>query len=401
MAREGPESNLYGIFTRRLRYSSSMNFRQQHRDFMGYASAVLAVVACTLAGFAMRPRFDIVNVAMVYLLAVVIVSMRTSRGPAILCAAASVAVFDFLFVPPEGTLTIQDAQYLLTFVIMVGVTVVISGLMAKSERENAERTALAVEAETERIRSTLLASISHDLRTPLSVIAGAASSLAERGEQIASAEREALARSLYGQARDMSEQVDKVLQMTRLEMGTIALKRDWASLPEIVGSVLSRLAERLARHTVVLDLPPDLPLMRVDAPLIEQVLVNLLENAARHTPTNTLVHIRALLATVKPSAASNRSAASAPSTQELVVSVEDFGPGLEDRDVERIFDKFYRREAEGPVAGVGLGLAICRAIVMLHGGRIWAEQIPGGGTAFRFALPVEPAPQAPAEGPES
>jgi two-component system sensor histidine kinase KdpD len=174
--------------------------------------------------------------------------------------------------------------------------------------------------------------------------------------------------------------VDKVLQMTRMEMGAIVLERDWAAVPEIIGSVLSRLRERLAAHRLVVDVPPDLPLVHVDAALIEQVLANLLENAARHTPAGTLVHVRVL-----------------PSPTEQVVSVEDLGPGLDDRDIERVFDKFYRHAVEGPVSGAGLGLAICKAIVSLHGGRIWAEQIPGGGTAFRFALKVEPVPQMPDE----
>ena len=349
----------------------------------GYAGAVLAVLLCTLAGTAMSPRFDIVNIAMVYLLAVVVIAMRFSRGAAVFSAAASVAVFDVLFVPPEGTLSIEDAQYLLTFAVMLAVALVISGLIERSRREQEARGAIAIQAETERLRSTLLASISHDLRTPLAVMAGASSGLAERGERMSAEERAALARSLYEQARELSARVDKVLQMTRIEMGGMTLERDWASISELAGSVLARLAERLASHRLVVELPADLPLLYVDAPLIEQVLANLLENAARHTPAGTLVHLKAKA-----------------EGRELIVSVEDFGPGLEDRDIERVFDKFYRREAEGGMegaAGTGLGLAICRAIVTLHGGSIRAEQIPGGGSAFRLALPLQAAPQMPGE----
>jgi two-component system sensor histidine kinase KdpD len=367
----------YGIFTRRLRYSVRMD---KLRNWAGYASAAGAALACSLIGVAMEPRFDIVNIAMVYLLAVVVIALRCSRGAAIFSAAISMAAFDFMFVPPAGTFTVHDAQYLLTFAIMLVVALVISELMARSQRENAARTELAVEAETEKIRSALLASISHDLRTPLAVIAGASSSLAQGGERISSEERAALAQSIYGHARDISEQVDKVLQMTRFEMGPITLTRDWTAISEIVGSVLARLAERLSAHKLLLDIPPDLPLVHVDATLIDQVLSNLLENAARHTPPGTVVRVRAQV-----------------QAKDLVVSVEDFGLGLDDRDIERVFDKFYRREKEGSVTGVGLGLAICRAIVTLHQGRIWAEQMPGGGTVFRFALPLQQAPLAPAE----
>ena len=350
------------------------------RPWIGYACAAGAALLCTLVGLAMVPRFDIVNVAMVYLLAVVVIALRFSRGAAILSSVLCVAAFDFMFVPPQGTFTVDDVQYLLTFAIMLAVALVISGLMESGRRQAEARAALALEAETERIRSTLLASISHDLRTPLAVMTGASSSLAEGGERLSVEERNALAKSIYDQARDMSEQVAKVLQMTRLETGAIELERDWAAIPEIAGSVLARLSQRLSGHRVVVDIPVDLPLVRVDATLIDQALANLVENAARHTPAGTLVRVRA----------QRRGS-------ELVVSVEDFGVGIDDRDIDHVFAKFHRGASEGPGGGVGLGLAICRAIVRLHGGKTWAERLPGGGTAFRFTLPVEEAPRPPAE----
>jgi two-component system sensor histidine kinase KdpD len=367
----------YGIFTRALRYSGRMDMA---RPWIGYASAAGAALLCTLLGLAMAPRFDVVNIAMVYLLAVVVIALRFSRGAAILSSVLCVAAFDFMFVPPQGTFTVDDVQYLLTFAIMLAVALVISGLMARGRRQAEARAALALEAETERIRSTLLASISHDLRTPLAVMTGASSSLAEGGERLSPQERIALAQSIYGQARDMAEQVAKVLQMTRLETGGIALERDWAAIPEIAGSVLARLSERLAGHRLMVDLPADLPLVRVDATLIDQALANLVENAARHTPAGTVVQVRG----------QHRG-------NELVVSVEDFGIGIDDHDIERVFDKFHRGASAGAGGGVGLGLAICRAIVRLHQGKAWAERIPGGGTAFRFTLPVEEAPRPPAE----
>jgi two-component system sensor histidine kinase KdpD len=346
----------------------------------GYAWAVGATAACTLAGLAMRGRFDLVNIAMLYLLAVVIVALRYSRGPAILTSVLCVAAFDLVFVPPAGMFTVDDAQYLLTFAIMLAVGLIISRLTESVRAQAKAQAQLEVDAQTERIRSALLASISHDLRTPLAVMCGASSSLAERGERLGAAERQALAKSVFDQAREMSEQVAKVLEMTRLEAGAIALKPDWDSLGEIAGTVLEHLRERLAEHRVIVELPEDLPLVRVDAALIDQVLANLLENAARHTLPGTLVRLRA-----------------ATNGGELVVSVEDYGPGLADSDVERVFAKFHHGAAEGTAGGVGLGLAICRAIVRLHGGRAWAEQLPGGGTAFRFTLPLEAQPAVPAE----
>ena len=347
--------------------------------WVGYGWAIAATAGCTLVGLAMRPRFDTVNIAMVYVLAVVVVALRYSRGAAVLTSLASVAAFDVVFVPPHGAFSVEDAQYILTFAIMVTVALVISGLTHRNRAQAEARARLAIEAETERVRSTLLASISHDLRTPLAVMAGASSTLAERGERMQPAERQALARSLFSQSREMSERVAKVLQMTRLEAGAIEVRRDWAALPEIAASVLRTLEEPLARHHVLLELPQDLPLLRIDAALIEQVLANLVENAARHTPPGTAVRLGAVVR-----------------GGEMIVSVEDFGGGLADEELERVFAKF-QHGAMARASGMGLGLAICRAVVVLHGGRAWAERLEAGGTAFRFSLPLEDAPAVPTE----
>ena len=150
--------------------------KNTHR-WIGFACAVSAAVVVTLAGQLMVPRFDIVNIAMVYLLAVVLIAVCFSRGAAILSAVLCVAAFDFTFVPPQGAFTINDIQYLLTFAIMLTVAVVISVLMEHRRRHDQQRAALELQADTERIRSTLLASISHDLRTPLASLVGMADAL--------------------------------------------------------------------------------------------------------------------------------------------------------------------------------------------------------------------------------
>lgn len=350
-------------------------------DWPGYLAALAATVLCTLIGFAMQGRFELVNIAMVYLLAVVGVALRYARGPAVATSVLCVLAFDLLFVPPRFHIGVEDAQYLLTFAILLTVGLVVSSLVAAIRARAAAHAALEIDTQTERIRSTLLASISHDLRTPLAVMSGASSTLAENGERLDPAQREALARSIYQNARDMTELLSNVLQMARLESGAMQLERDWAALPEIVGTVLGRLQQRLEAHRLMLDLPDDLPLIRVNAPLIEQVLANLLENAAKYTPAGTVVRVRA-----------QRDAA------QLTIAVEDFGPGLPEAvDLEALFAKFQRGAREGATGGMGLGLAICRAIVKLHGGRMWAQRVPGAGTAFCFTLPLEAVPAMPVE----
>lgn len=345
----------------------------------GYAWAVAAVLVCTAAGLAMQPRFDLVNIAMVYLLAVVVISMRFTRGAAIATAVLAVAVFDILFVPPHGRLTVDDAQYLLTFAIMIAVALVITGLARRAREEAQAQARLGAEAELERIRSMLLASISHDLRTPLAVMTGASSTLAEKGDRLPPHERQALAQSVFQQASELSDHVAKVLEMTRLETGALQLDRDWASISEIAGSSLRRHEARLAAHRLMVEVPTDLPLVRVDAALVEQALGNLLDNAGRHTPPGTVVRLRAY-----------------GEGEQIVVCVEDYGGGIAEEDAERLFAKFHRATPEGGT-GIGLGLAIVRAVVRLHGGRAWAQRVPEGGTAFHFTLPVEPAPPAPSE----
>ena len=342
----------------------------------GYAWAAGASIAATLVALGLDAWLHVVNVALIYLLGVVLVALRWPRGAVIAVALLNVAAFNYFFVPSRGTFHVDDPQYLLTFGMMLAVGLIISRLTGTVRARALAQADLAIQAETERIRSALLSSISHDLRTPLAVISGASSSLAEGGERLGAEERRALAQSIFENARDMSELVTKVLQMTRLESGALKPERDWCSIAEIAAAVLRRLKPRLAEHMVMLDVPGDLPLARVDASLIEQALGNLLENAARHTPPRTLIRLRAQA-----------------QASQLVVSVEDFGPGLPEGDLEQVFAKFHH----GQRGGVGLGLAICRAIVQLHGGRIWAERLPGVGTAFRFSLPLETAPEMPAE----
>ncbi|HLX29593.1 MAG TPA: DUF4118 domain-containing protein [Casimicrobiaceae bacterium] len=353
----------------RLALQWTMSRRQA---FLGYASALAGVLACTLAGFAMRPRFDLVNIAMIYLLAVVTVAARFPRGPAIAAALLSVAAFDWLFVPPRGHFTVDDAQYVLTFAIMVAVALLISHLVERARRQADARARAETAADTERMRSTLLASIPHELRTPLAVMAGASSKLAEQG--VPDATRRALANIVSEQAREMSTHVAEMLAMAGLEPGALRLERHGASLSSVVSNVLLRLQAPLAAHRVIVDLQRELTDVSIDAPLVEQALSNLLENCAACTPAGTVVRVRG----------ERRG-------NEVVVSVEDYADRASRADLARLAAAFERGVVEGAIDD-GLGLATARAIVRLHGGNAWVERMPAGGTAFRFTLPVVAAP---------
>lgn len=229
-----------------------------------------------------------------------------------------------------------------------------------------------VAAETEAVRNTLLASISHDLRSPLAVVKGAATTLADEHLSLDPEPRRALARSIASRADDMSALISNVLDLMRLESGRAALRREWESLEDLVGLALRRTEARLGRRAVVVDLPTDLPEVQVDAVLMTQVLGNLLENIARHTPEGTTARI---------------TAEAAPAA--IIVRVQDDGPGLPPGDPEQLFAKFQRGRTESDVPGAGLGLAICRAIVAAHGGSIRATNRPAGGAEFEIVLPIE------------
>lgn len=227
-----------------------------------------------------------------------------------------------------------------------------------------------VAAEAERMRSTILSSVSHDLRTPLATISGAASSLAEGRGELNDAARRDLARSIYREADRLDRLLKNLLDMMRIEAGAVHLSKQWHPLDEIIGAALDRLEGRLGDHTVDTSLPPDLPLVHVDGVLLEQVVINLVENAVKYAPTGSAIDL---------SASAN--------DHEVMVRVADWGPGIPLGEEVRIFDKFYRGKVtrEG---GVGLGLTICRGIVEAHGGRIWAENRSGGGAVFRFSIPL-------------
>ncbi len=231
-----------------------------------------------------------------------------------------------------------------------------------------------VRAETERLRSALLTSVSHDLRTPLAAITGAATTMLDSGAPLDPRVQRELLESIRDEAERLNRLVQNLLQMTRLESGALQLRRDWHPLEEVVGAALGRLAKSLGDRRVTVSIPPDLPLVAIDDVLIEQVLLNLLDNAVKHTPPDSAIRI---IATA--------------TDRKVTVEIADHGPGLRAGEEDRVFEKFYQA---GPRTrqGAGLGLAICRGIVEAHGGRIWAHNLPEGGVAFLFTLPLTAAP---------
>jgi len=488
-----------------------------------YLGSLLVCAAATLAALSLLPYFDLANIVLLFLLAVMIVAVRFGRGPAVLAAVVTVAAFDFFFVPPHLTFAVSDVQYLLTFAVMLIVGLItgqltaglryqarvaghreersrdlyqmareLSGALMEEQiaeisdryieasfRARAEillpdeadrllpsavapagkppldigiaqwvydrsepagigtdtlpgspalylplkaplrtRGVLAVEPanprllmipeqrrqldifttliaialervhfvtvarealirmEAEHLRNSLLSALSHDLRTPLTALLGLADSLRLTPPALAPPQRE-LVEALRAQALRTNALVDNILDMARLQAGGVHLNRQWQSLEEVVGSALKAREALLAGHRVEVELPAELQLIEFDAVLIERVLVNLLENAAKYTPPDSEITVEAVV-----------------KGHEVEISVRDNGPGLPPGMEQAVFEKFTRGKKGSATPGVGLGLAICKAIVEAHEGRIWAENVTDGGAKFAFTLPLGEPPLA-------
>ncbi|MCC2954394.1 DUF4118 domain-containing protein [Massilia sp. IC2-477] len=471
------------------------------------------------------PWLDLANIAMLFLLVVVLVAVRFGRAPSVTATCVGVACFDFFFVPPRFTLAVSDFQYVITFGVMLAVGLItghltaglrfqarvaarreqrvralyefareLSGVLVAEqvveatqalvqEAFGARATLLAPDAdgklvlpdapppgfdagiaqwafdhaqvaglgtdtlpassvfylplvapmrtrgvlaiepqggpergrwtlgpeqrrqldalaalaaialervhyvevaqsalvgmESERLRNSLLAALSHDLRTPLTSLVGLSESLLRAEPPLAQAPRE-LAQALHDESLRLVTMVANLLDMARIESGQVRFNLDWQALEEVVGAALRASSAALRRHHVTVRLPHDMPLLRFDAVLVERVLCNLLENAAKYTPPGSRIEIGAAV----------RDAL-------VEVMVFDSGPGLKPGSEEAVFEKFTRGECESALPGVGLGLAICRAIVEAHGGRIRACASPLGGAGFVFSLPAGQPPATP------
>jgi two-component system sensor histidine kinase KdpD len=505
-----------GVAARLTRSAKTSVHQKDDFAWKSYLWSALICAAFTLAVAPLKPLLDLANIVMVFLLAVVVVAVKFGRGPAVLAAFLTVVMFDFFYVPPRFSFSVSDAQYLLTFAVMLVVALVIGQLtaglkfQARVARSREERVgalyamsrdlsgalmpeqiaeigarflksefsapaalmvadledrlhgavpsegqpvgmdtgvaqwafdhdeaaghgtntlaaapvlyvplkapmrmrgvlaigtddqgllagpeqrrlldtcasllaislervhyvdvaqSVTVQMESERLRNSLLAAISHDLRTPLAALVGMAESLTMMKLPALSAELET-AHRMKDAALRMNSLVSNMLDMARLQSGPVQLNRQWQPLEEVIGTALKAMSGALDQRPVKVALPDDLPLVNIDAVLFERVLCNLLENASKYTEPKSPIDIRAVA-----------------SGDHVIITVDDAGPGLPKGKELAIFDMFERGRKESATPGVGLGLAICRAIVEAHGGTIRGETRLQGGARFTIELP--------------
>ncbi len=457
-----------------------------------YLAVPVLVALATLLDAPFHTHIAPTNLAMLYLVAVVISAAYLGRGPAILASVLGVLAYDFFFVPPYLTFRVTDSEYLITFAALLGVGLIISELTVRAheqaeaahqrELETAamyalsrdlvdadtiqaiaqitsrhiqqvfgvessivineegdiepysqpqeerlpwhlplcasqgtlgvlkiqpgsleavytptqtrlleafadlaaqaiERIRLAEHArqaqilqETERLQTALLNSISNDLRTPLVTITGSLSTLREESVALDAELRGDLVETAYQESGRLNRLVANLLNMTRLEAGAMKVNQQPEDVQDLIGAALEPLNERLEKRPVQIQLQPGMPLVPMDFSLMENVLVNVIDNAIQYSPDGSPLEILAFF-----------------DEQNVEIRVEDRGAGISSQDLERVFDKFSRvdRPTHGLRSGTGLGLSICRGIVEAHGGSIWAENRPGGGTVIRLMLPLK------------
>jgi two-component system sensor histidine kinase KdpD len=335
--------------------------------------AVVLGVTIETVGCWLFLRSGLHDVVMVYLLGVAVAALLYGRVASVATAIVSVGVIDFFFTIPVFSFAVEDRRLLVTFVVFVVIGCVIGDLAERVRRAIATARERELEARNERVRSALLASVSHDLRAPLAVIIDAACALLDGEEEAVRPARREHILTIADESVRLSRLVRHLIHATSLESGVVRVQKEWMPLEEIVGVALSRLEDSLGGRALDVRIDAEASMVSADATLLEQLFLNLLENAAKYTPPRTPVSI------------------SARQVEEGVeVAVADSGDGVPAGLEERIFEKFERAATGG---GMGLGLTICRGIVAAHGGRIWCENVEGGGAIFRFVLPRGELPQ--------
>jgi two-component system, OmpR family, sensor histidine kinase KdpD len=346
------------------------------RQPRSWGVAILASVA-TVAGatavgwFVLGQRLT--EVVMTFLLGVVLMAVRFGYAASLVTTVLSVLAFDYFFTQPLFSLAITDPRQVVTFGAMLFVALVISDQTERLRRSVAAAKEHEGEVRNERLRNALLSSVSHDLRTPLAVVKGAATALIDG--KLTPERRLEYLHTISEEASRLNRLVRKLLDMTSLEADTLRANKEWQPIEEVVGVALNRLEDQLEDRRVDVRIAPEAALAPFDATLVEQLLINLVENASKYSNPPSPIEINARRV---------------PGGVEIEVA--DRGPGVPPGEEERIFDKFHR--ATRTAAGMGLGLTICRGVVTAHGGRIWSESRPGGGASFRFVLPCADAPTA-------
>lgn len=363
-------------------------------QFRQISLAILAVAAVAAACFPFSEVVGYRSVALILLLVVSVLALRMSLAAVLVAAVVSALVWDFFFIPPHFTFTIgsgEDVLLLLMYFIVALLNGVINYRIRQFEQEKNRR---AERENALKLYGTLFNSLSHELRTPIAAILGAADTLQENEARLSVSQKKELLDEIAAGSLRLSEQVENLLNMSRLETGVIAAKKEWCDMADLLFGTVKKLELEGKNHSVELSIPEDFPLVRLDFGLTEQVVQNLLANAFRHTPDGTKVFISVKMQKViaghfekNRAAAEDLQPVKDVITHRLEIEISDNGPGFPADEIDRAFDKFYRPE-QARADGTGLGLFIVKGFTEAQGGEVLLHNRVGGGSRFVLEFPT-------------
>ena len=336
-----------------------------------YILCTLTVCTVSAICFIFSRYIDYKIVAFILLVTVSLIAMVFDIFPVFLAALQSALIWDFFFIPPHFTFqvkSIEDGILLLMYFIIAMINAVLTHKIRRAEnkaRHKEER------ANTIKLYNTVLNSLSHELRTPIATIVGATDNLQNNQDRLTSHNKQELLTEISKASFRLNQQVENLLNMSRLESGFIQPKIDWCDIAEVIYSVVKRIEENNIPQTLNIQVDPNFPLCKVDKGMIEQIIYNLANNASQYTEDSAIITI----------------AASWDETS-LQIIVEDNGKGLPVEEVDKVFEKFYRVN-NSKTGGTGLGLSIVKGFVEACNGKVVLKNLPAGGAQFIIVIPTE------------
>jgi two-component system sensor histidine kinase KdpD len=338
-----------------------------------YAISIATVVIISIFGLFIHNLVGYRVVAFMLLVGVSILAMTLDIIPVLLSAFLGALIWDYFFIPPRFTLTVgtaQDRILLVMYFIIAMINAVLTNRIRRMEKKVKEKDE---KAKSVRFYNVLLNSLSHELRTPITTILGSTDNLQSNSAKLSERDKAELINEISIASIRLNQQVENLLNMSRLESSVFQIKKDWCDINELVYKTLQRLDPNLSKFRLAVEIPEQLPLFKLDFGLMEQVLYNLILNVTQHTPEDTLITIQADCV-----------------RDRLVLIVADNAKGFPETEIEQVFEKFYRVKGS-PTGGTGLGLSIVKGFVEAHNGTIRLENLATQGAKFTIEILTEKA----------
>jgi two-component system sensor histidine kinase KdpD len=333
--------------------------------------SVVVVLATSLIGLSLHTITGYRVVAFMLLVTVSILAMFLDIVPVLVAALLSALIWDFFFIPPRFTLTVgtpEDRLLLLMYFIIALINAVLTSKIREMEKEGKAKDE---KAKSVKFYTTLFNSLSHELRTPITTIIGCTDNLQTNSPKLSEKDKTELISEISVASIRLNQQVENLLNMSRLESGVLQIKKDWCDVSDLVYKTLQRLEPNLHKYKIAVEIPEQLPLFKLDFGLMEQVIYNLLINVTQHTPEDTLITIQADCV-----------------RDRLVLTIADNGSGFPENEIDKVFDKFYRLRGAA-TGGTGLGLSIVKGFVEVNHGTVKLENLPVRGSKFTIEILTE------------